>query len=86
MPPESIAGVDPAGFWIWVAAGEMFGVRDSDHRCGDWADKWYRETKLTSNISDSALTVIQGTIKHLNRYFEQNSWEDCKNDQNSAES
>ena len=34
-------------------------------RFGDWADKWYRETKLTSNISDSALTVIQGTIKHL---------------------
>ena len=37
---------------------------------GDWADKWYREKKLTSNISDSALTVIHGTIAHLNRYFE----------------
>lgn len=37
---------------------------------GDWADKWYREKKLTSNISASALTVIQGTIAHLNRYFE----------------
>lgn len=36
---------------------------------GDWADKWYKETKLTSNISKSALTVIQGTIAHLNRYF-----------------
>lgn len=39
-------------------------------RFGDWADKWYRETKLTSNISESALTVIRGTISHLNRYFE----------------
>ena len=39
-------------------------------RFGEWADKWYREKKLTSNISESALTVIQGTIKHLNRYFE----------------
>lgn len=39
-------------------------------RFGDWANKWYKEKKLTSNISDSALTVIQGTIKHLNRYFE----------------
>lgn len=39
-------------------------------RFGDWADKWYREKKLTSNISDSALTVIQSTIAHLKRYFE----------------
>lgn len=45
-------------------------------RFGDWADKWYRETKLTSNISDSALTVIQGTIKHLNRYFEHEQLKD----------
>jgi len=37
---------------------------------GDWADKWYKEKKLTSNISSSALTVIQSTIAHLNRYFE----------------
>lgn len=36
---------------------------------GDWAEKWYNEKKVTSNISDSALTVIQGTIAHLNRYF-----------------
>ena len=39
-------------------------------RFGDWADKWYREKKLTSNITASALTVIQSTITHLNRYFE----------------
>ncbi len=37
---------------------------------GDWADKWYNEQKLPSNISESALTVIQSTIKHLNKYFE----------------
>lgn len=43
---------------------------------GAWAEKWYKDLKEPSNISASALTVIQGTIKHLNRYFEKTELKD----------
>lgn len=37
---------------------------------GDWARKWYNEQKLPQNLEKGSLVVIEGTIKHLNRYFE----------------
>ena len=45
---------------------------------GDWADKWYEETKVGSGIGQSSLTVIQSTIKHLKRYFENEQLKDIK--------
>lgn len=37
---------------------------------GDWSRKWYYEQKLPQNLEKGSLVVIEGTIKHLNRYFE----------------
>lgn len=45
---------------------------------GDWADKWYAETKANSRISESALTVIQSTLKHLKNYFDRVQLKDLK--------
>ena len=43
---------------------------------GDWAAKWYADKKANADITDRAKTVIQGTIKHLNRYFDKTPLKD----------
>lgn len=56
-------------------------VRDKDYCPKCWEEGC---RKLNDPFKDEEF--CKAFEEGLNRYFEQNSWEDCKNHQNSAES